>query len=113
MGHLKKRKKISCLAACAWLLSFLVVTIGGCSLPNKQDAAEQVILLHGLGRKGNAMFLLQKRIREAGYEAHSIAYASLKEPPDVILEKVGEQIERCCRNDGFPAGGYQSFNDAL
>lgn len=99
---MKKRKKINRLAAGMWLLSLLVVTIGGCSLPNKQDAAEQVVLLHGLGRKGNAMFLLQKRIREAGYEAHSIEYASLQEPPEVILEKVGEQIERYCRNDSRP-----------
>ena len=99
---MKKRKKINRLAAGMWLLSLLVVTIGGCSLPNKQDAAEQVVLLHGLGRKGSAMFLLQKRIREAGYEVHSIEYASLQEPPEVILEKVGEQIERYCRNDSRP-----------
>ena len=99
---MKKRKKINRLAAGTWLLGFLVVTIWGCSLPNKNDAAEQVILLHGLGRGGNAMFLLQKRIREAGYEAHSIEYASLQEQPDIILEKIGKQIERYCRNDGRP-----------
>ena len=99
---MKKSKKIRCLAAGAWLLSFLVVSIGGCSPPSKQDAAEQVILLHGLGRHGSAMFLLQKRLRDAGYEAHSIEYASLKEQPDIILEKVGEQIERYCSNDSRP-----------
>lgn len=99
---MKKRAKIGFLAAGTWVLGFLVIIIAGCSLHNIHDSTEQVVLLHGLGRRGNAMFLLQKRIREAGYEAHSIEYASLQEPPDVILEEVGEQIERCCRNDSRP-----------
>ena len=99
---MKKRRKIGCLAAGAWLLGFLVLIIGGCSPPNKHHAAEQVILLHGLGRQGSAMFLLQKRIREAGYKAHSIGYASLQEPPEVILEKVGEQIALFCKDDSRP-----------
>ena len=99
---MKKRTKIGCLAAVAWLLGPLVLMIGGCSPPNKQDAAEKVILLHGLGRQGSAMFLLQKRIRETGYEAHSIEYESLQEPPEVILEKVGEQIALLCRDDSRP-----------
>jgi pimeloyl-ACP methyl ester carboxylesterase len=99
---MKKSKKIGCLAAGGWLLGFLVVVTGGCSIHNKDGSAEQVILLHGLGRQGSAMFLLQKRIREAGYEAHSIEYASLQEPPEVILEKVGEQIALLCKDDSRP-----------
>jgi len=99
---MKKSKKIDCLAVAAWLLGSLVLVIGGCSLPNKHDSAEQVILLHGLGRQGSAMFLLQKRIRDAGYEAHSIEYASLQAPPDVILKKVGEQIALLCKDDSRP-----------
>jgi pimeloyl-ACP methyl ester carboxylesterase len=99
---MKKRNKKGCLAAGAWLLSLLVITMGGCSLQSKPDAAEQVILLHGLGRSSNAMFLLQKRIRDAGYEAHSIEYESLQEPPEIILEKVGEQIALLCRDDSRP-----------
>ena len=84
------------------LLGILLIIIGSCLLPNKPDAQEQVVLLHGFGRQGNAMFLLQKRIREAGFTAHSIEYASLQEPPDVILEKVAVQIELCCRDDRRP-----------
>jgi len=81
---------------------WMLLAAGGCSYHDNPDAPEQVILLHGLGRKGHAMFLLQKRICEAGYEAHSIEYASLQEPPEVILEKVGEQIELNCNDDGRP-----------
>ena len=99
---MKKMTKIGRLAAVAWLLGSLVLMVGGCSPPNKHDAAEQVILLHGLGRQGSAMFLLQKRIRDAGYEAHSIEYESLQEPPEVILEKVGGQIALLCRDDSRP-----------
>jgi pimeloyl-ACP methyl ester carboxylesterase len=85
-----------------WFISLIMLAASGCSIHNNPDSTEQVILLHGLGRKGHAMFLLQKRIREAGYEAHSIEYASLQEPPEVLLEKVAEQIELCCRDDSRP-----------
>lgn len=83
----------------AGLLAILFMLIGSCSLYNNPEAQEQVVLLHGFGRQGNAMFLLQKRIRDAGYKAHSIEYASLQDPPDVILEKVGAQIALCCNDD--------------
>jgi pimeloyl-ACP methyl ester carboxylesterase len=85
-----------------WFISLIMLAACGCSIHNNPDSTEQVILLHGLGRKGQAMFLLQKRIREAGYEAHSIEYASLQEPPEVLLEKVAEQIELCCRDVSRP-----------
>jgi pimeloyl-ACP methyl ester carboxylesterase len=84
------------------LLYFMIISVGGCSFHSYPDAPEQVVLLHGLGRSGNAMFLLQKRIRDAGYETYSIEYASLQEPPEVILEKVGEQIELFCKDDSRP-----------
>ena len=97
-----KKSKFGCSAAYAWLLGLLLIITGGCSLQNHQDSAEQVVLLHGLGRTGNAMFLLKKRIRDAGFETHRIDYASLQQPPDVILETVSEQIRRCCKDDSRP-----------
>jgi len=99
---MKKKSKICCVATGAWLLGFLLILAGGCSLQNQHDSTEQVVLLHGLGRTGTAMFLLQKRIRDAGFATHSIEYASLQEPPDVILEKVSEQIKLCCQEDSRP-----------
>ena len=87
MNHfLCKNRKNGKPASIVWFLLLMLLAAGGCSVHNSPDAPEQLILLHGLGRKGHAMFLLQKRIREAGYEAHSIEYASLQEPLDVILE---------------------------
>ena len=82
-----------------WLLGLLAILAGSCTHHNQNVQAEQVVLLHGFGRQGTAMFLLQKRIRDAGFEAHSIEYASVQDPPDVILEKVAEQISICCKND--------------
>jgi pimeloyl-ACP methyl ester carboxylesterase len=99
---MKKKSKNYCLASGAWLLGFLLILAGGCSLQNQHVSAEQVVLLHGLGRSSTAMFLLQKRIRDAGFETHSIEYASLQEPPEVILEKVSEQIKLCCKDDSRP-----------
>jgi hypothetical protein len=99
---MKSKPTITIFSLLILFLYAMMLASGGCSFHNNQDAPEQVVLLHGLGRKGGAMFVLQKRIREAGYQTHSIEYASLQEPPDVILEKVGEQIERCCKDDsGF------------
>ena len=99
---MKKKSKIGGFETGVWLLGLLLIIIAGCSLQNQHDSAEQVVLLHGLGRTGNAMFLIKKRIRDAGFETHSIDYASLQEPPDVILEKVSEQIRRCCKDDSRP-----------
>lgn len=85
-------------ATYGWLLGLLVILTGSCTHYNQHVRAEQVVLLHGLGRSSSAMFWLQKRIREAGYDVYSIGYASLQQPPDVILEQVGEQIAICCTN---------------
>jgi len=98
----KNKPTVAVLSMSVWFIAFILLATGGCSYHHNPDAPEQVVLLHGFGRKGNAMFLLQKRLRNAGYKAHSIEYASLQESPDVILEKVAEQIALCCRDDRRP-----------
>lgn len=88
-----------CWATWLWLLGLMVILAGSCTHDNQHVRTDQVVLLHGLGRTSNAMFWLQKRIREAGYKVHSIGYASLQQAPDVILEQVGEQITACCNDN--------------
>jgi len=85
------------------LLAFMLV-FGGCKSVYEfaNPPPEQVVLLHGLGRTNHAMSYLQKRISAAGYATHNIEYRSLKDTPDTILDKVGEEIARCCKDNGRP-----------
>jgi len=73
----------------------------GCRNVDEFEPTEQVVLLHGLGRSGRAMYLLRKRIGEAGFITHSVSYDSLKESPDLILEQVGLEIGECCKDNGL------------
>ena len=100
---MKKRKKIGCLAAGAWLLGFLVITIGGCSHPDKHDAPEQVVLLHGLGRKGKAMFLLQKRMPQTN---HAIQQTNFNDPCTSTIFLFFKYARIVIRSSGA-IGGYR------
>ena len=88
------RKIVVCLA--------LIVVWSGCqSLPKTAtERPEQVVLLHGFGRSNKAMFSLQRRINEAGYATYNIEYRSMKDTPDVIVDKVGKNIAQCCMDNG-------------
>ncbi|MEP3047178.1 MAG: alpha/beta fold hydrolase [Roseibium sp.] len=56
-----------------------------------------IVLLHGLGRNANSMWLLASRLEDAGFFVQRIEYSSLHQNPDEILEDIGNQIELCCR----------------
>lgn len=45
-------------------------------LPPPSDAAECVVLLHGLARSGNSMDTMAERLREAGFETVNVDYPS-------------------------------------
>jgi len=94
-------KRVLLIGAAAAALSGL--TWLGLKLPSLRGTAptaDQVVLLHGLGRGENAMLLLENRLTRAGYEVHSIDYPSLSEAPDALVRTVGEQVEQCCANNG-------------
>ena len=57
------------------------------------DGAEQVVLLHGLGRTAFSMRVLEWRLQEAGYRVHNIEYASLTQSFDAAVEDVARQLE--------------------
>lgn len=90
-------------AFCRWAryLCFLLFVLMGCQNVNEFEPTEQVVLLHGLGRSGSAMYLLGKRINEAGYQTHIIEYDSLKKSPDLIIKAVGQEIDERCRDNGL------------
>ncbi|MEJ2129742.1 MAG: alpha/beta fold hydrolase, partial [Woeseiaceae bacterium] len=60
------------------------------------SGAEKVVLLHGLGRNEQAMWLLESTLLDAGYDVYNISYPSRHEPPDVLLDMVSADINGCC-----------------
>jgi pimeloyl-ACP methyl ester carboxylesterase len=62
--------------------------------------ADQVILLHGLGRTETAMLLLENDLRGAGFDVHNIGYPSSEGTPDQLVAHVSAAIDECCAASG-------------
>ncbi len=84
------------LAGLTWLGLMIPIWVG------VAPTAEQVVLVHGLGRNEKAMLLLENRLTRAGYEVHAVDYPSLSEDPGALVSRVGEQVQSCCANNGRP-----------
>ncbi len=61
--------------------------------------ADQVVLLHGLGRTETAMLILENRLAGVGFEVHNIGYPSNDGTPDELIAQVSAAIEACCANN--------------
>lgn len=57
---------------------------------------EAVVLLHGLARSPDSMAPLARRLAEAGYAVHNLAYPSTDAPPETLERHLGEQLAECC-----------------
>ena len=57
---------------------------------------EMVVLLHGLGRSNTAMWLLARRLENAGFLVERVGYSSLRQSPEEIIAEVSGQIRDCC-----------------
>jgi hypothetical protein len=57
---------------------------------------EMVVLLHGLGRSNTAMWLLARRLENAGFLVERVGYSSLRQSPEEIIAEVSSQIRGCC-----------------
>jgi pimeloyl-ACP methyl ester carboxylesterase len=55
--------------------------------------AEQVVLLHGLGRTENAMWYLRQRLVEEGYRVVNVGYPSRSESPESLVDHIRTEIE--------------------
>lgn len=84
----------------------LVLLIGGglyiADLPLFKPAppgADQVVLLHGLGRTENAMLTLENSLAGAGFEVHNIGYPSNDATPEELVAQVSAAINACCINN--------------
>lgn len=63
---------------------------------------ETVVLIHGLGRSNTAMWLMAKRLKDAGYHIERVGYDSFQNTPEEILQVVSEQINACCAQHDKP-----------
>ncbi len=63
-----------------------------------ETSKETVVILHGLGKSKNTMWLLAKRLKDAGYAVKRIDYKSLFQETDDVINNVDQQINACCAN---------------
>jgi pimeloyl-ACP methyl ester carboxylesterase len=78
----------------------LAIAIGS-TLPmfrSPEPGADQVVLLHGLGRTEAAMLLLENQLAGAGFEVHNVGYPSISGTPEALVEAVAEEVDACCRD---------------
>ncbi len=61
--------------------------------------ADQVVLLHGLGRSESAMLVLENDLAGSGFDVHNIGYPSNDETPDALVAQVTHAIDECCANN--------------
>jgi pimeloyl-ACP methyl ester carboxylesterase len=71
------------------------VLLAGCS-SGPPDAAETVVLVHGLGRTPASMLLLQERLADAGYRVVNFGYPSRTEPLEALTDSLRSAVARCC-----------------
>ncbi|MEW8051215.1 MAG: alpha/beta fold hydrolase, partial [Candidatus Thiodiazotropha sp.] len=58
---------------------------------------EIVVLLHGLARSNAAMWLLNMRLKHAGYHVETVGYRSLNRTPQQIVDDISQQIDLCSK----------------
>jgi pimeloyl-ACP methyl ester carboxylesterase len=61
--------------------------------------SNRVVLVHGLGRSSLSLWLLEKRLRDAGFEVVTLDYASLTQGVDAALAQVQTQMQHCCADN--------------
>lgn len=93
----------------SWALALWAIILAGCSLASSQrleDASdiattqianppEIVVLAHGYGRSESAMWLLAKRIEDAGYSVCGIDYSTIGQSVSSVLAESESQINAC------------------
>lgn len=60
--------------------------------------AENVVLLHGMGRTSASMLILKSRLEKHGYRVISQTYPSTDAATDAHVEWLDEILDRCCRD---------------
>lgn len=82
------------LVLTALLLSAAAAWTASAGAPPPPAGAEQVVLLHGLGRTRSAMWFMERSLEQAGYRVHNIGYASMDDDLDAIVADVARQLKQ-------------------
>ena len=91
------RRRVRAVARIALLLGCLIASPAIAQEPIAAGAApETVVLVHGLYRSDRSMAPLASRLETAGYEVHSLHYASTQGTPDELEAQLEDQVARCC-----------------
>ncbi len=73
---------------------------GSKAFADERVEQEMVVLLHGLGRGNSAMWLMARRLEDAGYLVERVGYSSLDQSPEEIVEHISTKIDACCIASG-------------
>ncbi len=73
----------------------LLVTVLFLMLSPAAFAQECVVLLHGLGRTDNSMFLMEETLRALDYRVVSNTYPSMDQPIETLIAYVDSSVARC------------------
>ena len=94
------------MASCLLVLAVALAT-GACSPApvrpaEDPQARETVVLVHGLWRGDGSMWLLGRRLEEAGFDVVRLDYTSFSASAEEIVREVTTQIDACCRELEHP-----------
>jgi len=81
------------------LLCVLAAIAGACT-PEPPLDAENVILVHGLGRTSASMIVLETRLAGAGYRVVNFGYPSRSEPLEALTDSLTGAVDECCSDEG-------------
>jgi hypothetical protein len=73
----------------------LVLAFAACEGP-PAGSGEVVILVHGLGRSGASMLVLETRLRAEGFEVVNFEYPSTSEDFDLLVQRLASAVDVCC-----------------
>lgn len=62
----------------------------------RSQAAETVVLLHGLGRTQRSMEPLEKALESAGYRVENLGYPSRHHTIGALADSLAAELDRCC-----------------
>ena len=79
------------------LFSLLPAGSLACGDWSARDTADQVVLLHGLGRTDLSMIRMENALQRRGYEVTNVGYPStLHSIERLATEELGPAVESCC-----------------
>lgn len=79
------------------LLAALVLTACANIAQSVLPKGELVVLSHGLGRSDTAMWRMEDKLEEAGFEVCSIDYDTIGETVEHVLNEANSEIENCIK----------------